>query len=350
MRDDRTAAPPPPRLDPLAPDPGRPLLSVMLPVYNDADYLREALRSVLDQDPGARDMQIQVIDNASTEDDPEAVVRELGQGRVEFHRHPRNLGLVENFNACLRRARGEWVHILCSDDMVLPGFYARARQTVLAHPELGACVCRVIHIDEIGQWTGFSEIEARTPGVLDAAFAARVLVDQRIQVVGIIVRRSVYEAVGGFRPELPLCLDWDMWKRLALHARVHYDPEPLACFRLHRVSVYASALKTGATVADERRAIEISCGYVPPEQTAWLRREALRMAAIRAIRSARRMAAQGRRDIAFLLLGEALRCSLAPEVLARVLYAVPRLFAPPPAPLNAPAGSARASRARAARA
>ena len=47
-----------------------------------------------------------------------------------------------------------------------------------------------------------------------------VLVDQRMQFVGTIVRRSMYEQLGGFRPELTLCPDWDMWKRVAVHAPI----------------------------------------------------------------------------------------------------------------------------------
>src|SRR5215470_11545792 len=62
----------------------RPLWSVMIPTYNCAKYLRETLTSVLAQDPGAEQMQIDVVDDCSTEDDPEAVVRELGS-RVVFH-------------------------------------------------------------------------------------------------------------------------------------------------------------------------------------------------------------------------------------------------------------------------
>jgi glycosyltransferase involved in cell wall biosynthesis len=54
------------------------------PDYNCASYLRETLASVLAQDPGPEHMQIEVIDDCSTKDDPQAVVREMGMGRVSF--------------------------------------------------------------------------------------------------------------------------------------------------------------------------------------------------------------------------------------------------------------------------
>ena len=60
----------------------RPLWSVMIPAYNCASYLRQTLASVLAQDPGPEQMQIEVVDDGSTKDDPESVVRETGKGRV----------------------------------------------------------------------------------------------------------------------------------------------------------------------------------------------------------------------------------------------------------------------------
>ena len=78
-------------IPPVAPGP-RPLWSVMIPTYNCAGYLRETLASVLAQDPGPEAMQIEVVDDASTRDDPEAVVREFGGSRVGFFRQPENVG------------------------------------------------------------------------------------------------------------------------------------------------------------------------------------------------------------------------------------------------------------------
>ena len=74
----------------------RPLWSVMIPTYNCANYLRETLASVLEQDPGPDVMQIEVIDDHSTKDDPKAVVEELGQGRVRFYQQSQNVGYLRS--------------------------------------------------------------------------------------------------------------------------------------------------------------------------------------------------------------------------------------------------------------
>src|SRR5215204_402078 len=99
------------------PDGGlRPLWSVMIPSYNCARSLPETLESVLLQDPGPRAMQIEVVDDCSTEGDPEALVMELGRGRVSYFRQPENIGHSRNFNTCLQRSRGHLVHLLHGDD------------------------------------------------------------------------------------------------------------------------------------------------------------------------------------------------------------------------------------------
>jgi len=114
----------------------------MIPTYNCAGYLEATLRSVLAQDPGPEAMQMEVVDDHSTADDPEEVVTRLGGGRVGFHRQPVNVGVVANLNTCLQRSRGEIVHLLHGDDFVLEGFYRTLGDRLREHPEAGAAYCR----------------------------------------------------------------------------------------------------------------------------------------------------------------------------------------------------------------
>jgi len=96
----------------------------MIPTYNADRYLRDALESVLAQDPGPDVMQIEVVDDGS-EVDPRPIVKEIAGDRVSVHRHDRNMGHVAAFNTCIDRAQGEYVHLLHADDEVRPGFYER---------------------------------------------------------------------------------------------------------------------------------------------------------------------------------------------------------------------------------
>ena len=79
----------------------RPLWSVMIPAYNCAQYLRETLARVLVQDPGADRMQIEVVDDCSS-DDPKAVVNEVDPGRVDYYQQSRNVGKVRGTRMTMR--------------------------------------------------------------------------------------------------------------------------------------------------------------------------------------------------------------------------------------------------------
>ena len=142
--------PNPPPIAPVQNVDSRPRWSVMIPTFNCASYLRHTLQGVLAQAPGPETMQIEVVDDCSTKDDPEAVVRELGGGRVGFFRQPQNGGAIANFNRCLERSRGMLVHVLHGDDLVLPGFYAEIDRLERVAPAMNLYACRNFGVDEAG--------------------------------------------------------------------------------------------------------------------------------------------------------------------------------------------------------
>src|SRR5947209_19784384 len=177
----------------------RPFWSVMIPAYNPrADYLEETLRSVLQQDPGPEQMQIEVIDDCSKDSTAFEVTHRVGAGRVTFHRESENRGLANAWNRCIERARGHWVHILHQDDIVLPDFYNRMRKGA-ERSDAGAIFCRHAFITSKGHWTHISELHRESVGLLDD-WHAKITVQCVIQCAAIAVRRRVYEQVGGFLP------------------------------------------------------------------------------------------------------------------------------------------------------
>lgn len=203
----------------------------MIPTFNCAEYLRVALASVLAHDLGPEVMEIEVVDDCSTADDPQRVVDEVGGGRVRFFRQPNNVGAIENFNTCIRRSRGEFVHILHGDDYVLPGFHTAILGLIDAHPGAGVYATRVQFVDAAGERQQDSD---RVPGaeagpIRDAALFER---GTPLQFAGVVVRRSAYEAVGGFLPVLVHVADMEMWRRLTARSGLVMSPEVLAAYRI----------------------------------------------------------------------------------------------------------------------
>jgi glycosyltransferase involved in cell wall biosynthesis len=220
----------------------------MIPAFNCAKYLRQTLESVLAQDPGAEQMQIEVVDDVSTKDDPEAVVREVGRGRVAFHRKPQNEGAIRNFNTCIERSRGKLVHILHGDDYVLPGFYARITAAATEHPEMSAFFARCFVIDEdgaidkLGDRAEHLAQPTRLPG--DSLYANYVMTP------GVVVRRPFYEKFGGFLISFPHVADWEMWVR-AIHAGgALWLNEPLAAYRVFAENDTGRLARSGENLRD----------------------------------------------------------------------------------------------------
>ncbi|MEV5412356.1 glycosyltransferase family 2 protein [Thermopolyspora sp. NPDC052614] len=112
-----------------------PLVSIGLPVRNAADRVENVVRSVLAQDHGH--IELVICDNAST-DQTEQVCRDLAAAdeRVVYHRQPRNIGLLNNFIAAIRLARGEYFRWIGDDDRLEPHYVSRLLREFAADPRL----------------------------------------------------------------------------------------------------------------------------------------------------------------------------------------------------------------------
>jgi glycosyltransferase involved in cell wall biosynthesis len=235
----------------------------MIPTYNPrADYLEETLHSVLQQDPGPEQMQIEVIDDGSLDNTASEVIRRVGAGRVAFHAEPQNRGLAGTWNRCIERARGHWVHILHQDDIVLPGFYDQLRKGA-EQSDAGAAFCRYAVVNSAGHRMGISDLHRESAGLLDD-WHARITVRQLIQCPAIAVRRLVYERLGGFLPQLHYTPDWEMWQRVASQFSFWFEPSILACYRGHSNSATSRMRLDAADVREVREVIDLTMAYHSP--------------------------------------------------------------------------------------
>lgn len=266
-------APPIPRQDSLG---TRPLWSVIIPTYKArADYLKQTLESVLQQDPGPAQMQIEVVDDCSPGGPPVQLVREIAGDRVTVHCELKNNGLAGIWNRCIHRARGEWVHILHQDDIVFPGFYDRLCDGIGGNPRIGMAFCRFTLIEANGHWKELGPLESATAGVLDN-WLERVATGYHVECPAVVVKRATYEQLGGFRLELTSALDVEMWVRIAANAPVYYEPQILAAFRRHGANQSAMQTRLGANMQDMARAIEIWKDHLPANSKARLEQQARR--------------------------------------------------------------------------
>ncbi|MDR3715054.1 MAG: glycosyltransferase [Puia sp.] len=264
----------PPFIAPVCSNIERPLWSVMIPCYNCTKYLRETIESVLVQDPGPDKMQIEVVDDCSTDADVEALVAEVGRGRVRYFRQPENRGSLRNFETCINRSIGHRVHILHGDDLIKPGYYDEIEKMFGAYPDAAAAFTGYNYIDENGDRMYDNDKLSDEPGIVKD-WLSEIAQSQKIQSPSIVVKRSVYEEMGSFYA-IHYGEDWVMWVKISSRYPIVHSPALLAKYRVHQSNITGRYFLSGQSMKDIRIAIGIIQDYLPEDKKAKLKNLALK--------------------------------------------------------------------------
>ncbi len=275
----------------------QPQWSVMIPVYRpDIAWLREAIAGPLGTGLTARDMQIALVDDGNGQagsGDADAFWRECEQRGIEIHRFASQAGLPGNWNRCLQLSRGRLVHILHQDDRVRPEFYQAMAAGLEAAPNAGASFSQHVFIADDGAAIRSGHLDRPNAGLLDD-WLEYVIANLAIQCPAIVVRRAVYEKLGGFDDRYDYCPDYDMWQRIATEYPLWFDPLPLAEFRIHDHSASSSRVRRVASWREVQRCRDAAIAHISPPAREPVRRSARRHSVRWALQEAGR--AIGQRD------------------------------------------------------
>jgi glycosyltransferase involved in cell wall biosynthesis len=203
-----------------------PLVSIVTPTYNQADFLRDTLESVLDQD--YEQIEYQVIDDGSTDTTPDILAEYSNRLNVERHE---NCGQTPTINKGWERAQGDILTWLNSDDTFLPGAVAKAVDYLEAHPAVG-----IVFGDTLFTRPDGEPIE-RSKGRKGFDYLNFVLCcENPIPQPSAFIRRSVIEDIGLLDTSYYYFMDWDFWLRAGIRHKIAYLPELLSTYRLHKES------------------------------------------------------------------------------------------------------------------
>ncbi len=201
-------------------------------------------------------MQILVVDDYSTADDPAKVVQAIGGDRIEFYRQPKNVGKALNYQTGLNASRGRFIHQLHGDDYVGPDFYKSMEAQLVKFPEIAALYCESYYVDENNMVTGRTGKPRETSGAIED-FYGKVYVQQQIQTPSIVVRREVYEQLGGFDTRLSAFEDWEMWVRAARYFTFGFNAECHASYRVYQNNTSHQSLLNGQRARIQRLVLDI---------------------------------------------------------------------------------------------
>jgi glycosyltransferase involved in cell wall biosynthesis len=197
-------------------------VSVVVPSYNQAHFVRATLDSILTQDYG--DVEVLVYDGGST--DATVPILESYEGKIEFVSQ-RDDGQADAINQGLQQASGEILAYLNSDDIYYPKTLSRVVEYFGAHPECRALYGDAYHLHEDGS-------------IMEPYYTERWSYPRLFQLCylcqpAVFWRRDVMERFGVFDSNLQYALDYDYWLRIGREVEFHYlEGAYLAGSRLHQ--------------------------------------------------------------------------------------------------------------------
>jgi glycosyltransferase involved in cell wall biosynthesis len=200
------------------------LASVVIPCYNHARFLREAILSALDQTYPS--IEIIVVNDGST-DDPQRVVAEFPMVRYIVQE---NRGLALARNAGLAHCRGDLVVFLDADDRLLPGAIEAGARMLASNPSVGFAVgySRLISREGVPRPTTNQPVSAG-----EDAYAALLRRNTIRNPATVVFRRQLVAAVGGFASGVDACADYDLYLRISRDYPVVFHDTVVADYRSH---------------------------------------------------------------------------------------------------------------------
>ncbi|HNS52801.1 MAG TPA: glycosyltransferase [Anaerolineae bacterium] len=204
-----------------------PAVSVIIPTFNSAATICQAIDSVLAQTLG--DLEIIVVDDGSTDD----TARRLRpyEDRIDYYYQPNQERSVAR-NRGIGRSRGTFIAFLDADDYWLPSKLELQLPVMRAHPELGLVYSWVNVVDQSGKTVGRLGHDLPHPESTGADYFEQLLLGDSVPTPSVVVRRDCLDSVGLFDESITYCEDWDLWLRIAGRYPFGHVAQVTACYRV----------------------------------------------------------------------------------------------------------------------
>jgi glycosyltransferase involved in cell wall biosynthesis len=205
-----------------------PKVSVIIPTYNRADFIEDAVESVLCQT--YKDFEIIIVDDGSTDSTKDVLQKFYNKIRYIYKN---NGGVASARNTGIKHAQGEYIAFLDSDDLWLPERLKFGVRALDADKNIGLFFsdCNRVFNGERASRTYFNDYKPY------AGFVFRQLFMQCfIPTLTVILRKGCFKKAGMFNEELRSCEDYDMWLRISACFKIDHTKMPLAILRSHSKS------------------------------------------------------------------------------------------------------------------
>lgn len=229
-----------------------PVVSVVVPSYNHAQFLEQRLESILNQT--FQDFELIILDDVSPDHSREIIENYRNHPKVSqiiFNEKNSGSTFFQWNKAILEIAKGDYIWIAESDDVAEPNFLECLLDGIQSKSDINIAFSQSTRMNKDGEITGdwlnhtldlkYSEV-FNQPFVMNGVeYLEKYLVYKNTipNASAALFRRSTYIAVGGAEVDLKTNGDWDLWFKILLKGSIFYTPEKLNHFRYHNSSVIA---------------------------------------------------------------------------------------------------------------
>lgn len=232
-------------------------VSVCIPVYNGIPYLAEAIESVLAQT--FKNYKLIILDDCSTDATPEIAQKYAQQdSRITCYRNEHNLGMARNWNWAILLARGEYIKLLCADDVIEPEHLQSFVNVLDTHPNVSLVTSFEQFIGDLRNVRKLPNLPAI--GELDGKLVQKHLLSFGNWVgcptAVMFRRRDLY--MGLFNPDWGWVPDWDMWIRLLAIGNLYVVPRILSYSRVHNQQAAVVHKKSLTSINEELMILRVA--------------------------------------------------------------------------------------------
>lgn len=241
----------------------KPLVSIILPVYNRKKYLCKAIDSVLEQNYS--NWELIIADDNSGQDTQVFLNKYTDIPKIKIYYNSLNLGLFANLNQAIGRCNGDYIIILCSDDFLLPHCLQTNLDLIEKYPEASLIIsstdsvsadgellpnAKNFYYDQISQETKLLQPDESLPLLLKYGSING-------NITGMFFKKNLYDRVGGFREDWRHAGDWEWIYRVARSSRVLLCRVNVAAIRIHQEQLSVINYKNLSGFIEKAKMVEI---------------------------------------------------------------------------------------------
>ena len=215
----------------------QPLVSIVIPAYNNENTIIATLESIRNQ--SYKNIEIIILDDNSKDKTLQLVTEQQKKdNRIKIYHNSTNLGMIGNWNKCIQMSNGEFVKLVCADDLLDKNEIEKETGVMILNPSVNLVESDTRLIDINGKKTGSFKRYHKSGLVKGKKIARTSIIWNNFfgAPVNNLIRKSVLDKTGYFDEQFTYILDFDMWMKIACTGDVYIIHELLNSFRIRNDS------------------------------------------------------------------------------------------------------------------